>query len=145
MPFAKRTALLALLAVLLAACARATGPRTTTQTVRIDRGDADTTVQANVGDVVLLDLGASEDFRWKPTRYPHQMLSALSSDTAAGRFRFEVLAEGEGTILVVGFGRCGPPRPAVAGVGCPVTGDEPIDGIAGRFPRTIFRVTVQVT
>jgi len=95
--------------------------------VQITQGSAGKVVDLHVGDTLRILLGpplGGSILNWQVREYPRGVLSAPVRSDDGGRVEFVALAEGTGSVLLVGQPRCsGGPMPGVEGVQCPVGGE----------------------
>jgi hypothetical protein len=133
-------ALAAAVALLAAACASKAGsagpPSPNGRIVQITPVDAGTVTTLRVGDTLRIVLGpplGGTVLDWKVRGYTRGVLSAPLRSAVAGRVEFVALAQGTGSVSLVGQSRCGPgPGPYSAGVQCPAVG-----GGAGASPTVV--------
>lgn len=150
-------ALLVVVGLLGAACARLTGTSSQSgaSTVTVTTKDSGRTIALHVGDHLVLDLGPSFAGRQNgllrtTLRFPIDLLSLVQSTRKLGYWELTAKATGTGKVMVVSA-PCGPllaPAPA-AGVPCPVAGGaegtpSPAAGEAG-IPARLFTVAVRIT
>ena len=95
--------------------------------VQITQGSVGKVVNLHVGDTLRILLGpplGGTVLNWQVSAYPEGVLGAPLRSDVGGKVEFVAMAEGRGSVVLVGQPRCGTgPMPAVEGVQCPMGGE----------------------